>query len=216
MIDSSEDVEDTNEPVVRKRSVRIKPSIEGINVSSSTVSVANKLASKKNREDEGKIMSSSIARRAGTESHPIRTFFVWLVLLAGLAFTGYWAYQLYWVQGSENQQVVDSNTEQTKSTVDTVSTTTPPDVAASSTPETVTASSTPTKAPELMSPMVKIGQTETGYLNVRSEPATSGKVIEKVKPGETYPYLSKKSGWYNITLPSGKTGWILGQYVTEL
>jgi len=214
-----EDITDFTKSPMRKRPVRVKPAVEGINVSTSTISVSNTVPRKQtiSEMDEGRIMSSSIASRSTLKkTHRVRTFFVWVMLLAGLTFVGYWTYQLYWVQSSDTEVVVEDGNKNTYAPIPTVSTTTPSE-RATSTPEIMmTASSTPTSTPSFMNPMVKIGQTETGYLNVRSEPATSGTVLVKVNPGETYPYLSKKSGWYNIQLSNGKTGWVLGQYVTEV
>lgn len=213
-----EDSTDFSKSPIRKRPVRVKPAVEGINVSTNTVSVNNSIPRKQTipEMDEGRIMTSSVASRATKKTHPVRTFFVWVILLAGLAFVGYWTYQLYWVQSSNTETVVDDNNSNTTAPIPTVSTTTPSETA-SSTPSTiVTPSSTPSSTPSFMNPMIKIGQTETGYLNVRSEPATTGALVTKVNPGETYPYLSKKSGWYNIQLPDGKTGWVLGQYVSEV
>ena len=66
---------------------------------------------------------------------------------------------------------------------------------------------------------VKILETPTGWLNVRSEPSTSGgdeTIVTKVDPGETFPYIkSSGSGWYQIELPDGELGWVVAKY-TEL
>lgn len=214
---SPEDTTDFTKSPIRKRPVRVKPAVEGINVSTNTVSVSSGAPRKQTipEMDEGRIMTSSVASRATKKTHPVRTFFVWVILLAGLAFVGYWTYQLYWVQSSNTETVVEDENQNTYAPIPTVSTTTPSETS-SSTPETITTLTTPTSTPSFMNPMIKIGQTETGYLNVRSEPATTGALVTKVNPGETYPYLSKKSGWYNIQLPDGKIGWVLGQYVTEV
>ncbi len=63
---------------------------------------------------------------------------------------------------------------------------------------------------------IKINDNSLGYLNVRSEPSSSGKVITQVHPGEQYAYGDAKYGWYEITLGAGKTGWVSGQYVTVI
>lgn len=64
---------------------------------------------------------------------------------------------------------------------------------------------------------VRILDTGTGYLNVRSEPDSSlTNVITTVAPGEILTYTVEQNGWYQITLPDGQTGWIAGQYAEVL
>jgi hypothetical protein len=63
---------------------------------------------------------------------------------------------------------------------------------------------------------VLIKETPTGWLRVRSTPSTSGTELAKVNPGEKYPLLEEKSGWYKIEYEEGKTGWISGQYASKL
>jgi hypothetical protein len=63
---------------------------------------------------------------------------------------------------------------------------------------------------------VKILDTPTGWLNVRSEPSTTGgdeTIVAKVDPGETFPYIkSSGSGWYQIELDNGELGWVVSKY----
>jgi hypothetical protein len=73
---------------------------------------------------------------------------------------------------------------------------------------------TSTPAPAAVVKQVKISTTPTGYLNVRATPATSGKLVTQVHPGEIYPYTAVQNNWYNITLIDGRTGWVTGQYVS--
>jgi hypothetical protein len=61
---------------------------------------------------------------------------------------------------------------------------------------------------------VKIKETGTGWLRVRSEPKTSGTELAKVDVGKSYPFSSTQDGWYEIEYESGKTGWVIGTYVT--
>ena len=61
---------------------------------------------------------------------------------------------------------------------------------------------------------LKINSNSLGYLNVRSEPTSSGKVVTQVHPGEQYTYSDKKYGWYQIMIKGNQTGWVSGQYVT--
>lgn len=59
---------------------------------------------------------------------------------------------------------------------------------------------------------VTIGSTPTGWLRVRKAPV-SGAEVTKVNPGEVYPVIDEKSGWFEITLDDGRVGWVAGQYV---
>lgn len=71
----------------------------------------------------------------------------------------------------------------------------------------------PTPPPVASITQVKVANTPTGYLNVRSTPATSGKLLTRVHPGEVYVYSQTQNGWYYISLPNGSQGWVTGQYV---
>lgn len=84
------------------------------------------------------------------------------------------------------------------------------------------ASPTPTKkvatvatsSGELSRPYVKILETGTGWLRVRSEPnANTDNEVAKVDVGETFPYIgANDNGWYEIEYETGKNGWISGRY----
>ena len=52
-------------------------------------------------------------------------------------------------------------------------------------------------------------------VNVRAANNTDSDVVEQVTSGTTLSYTAKKDDWYQVTLPSGKTGWIAGWLVTE-
>lgn len=53
--------------------------------------------------------------------------------------------------------------------------------------------------------------TVTGeVINVREKPGTSYSIITQINKGENYPITNEKDNWYEIELPSGKTGWIAG------
>lgn len=80
-----------------------------------------------------------------------------------------------------------------------------------------TTSPRPTVSPgvELPRPYVKILDTPTGWLRVRIEPSTSASEAAKVNPGETYPLLEEKSGWYKIRYQGINEGWISGQYAEK-
>jgi len=69
---------------------------------------------------------------------------------------------------------------------------------------------------EMDRPYVKIKDTPTGWLNVRSEASTTGKeetVITKVDPGEVFAFIeANDTGWYKIELDDGEEGWITSRY----
>jgi len=71
---------------------------------------------------------------------------------------------------------------------------------------------------EMAKPYVKIKDTPTGWLKVRSEPSTSGgddTVLTKLEPGEVYKFIeANDTGWYKIEYEAGKQGWISAKYAT--
>lgn len=77
---------------------------------------------------------------------------------------------------------------------------------------------TPSKVTEetIQRPYVLIEDTPTGFLRVRLEPSTSATEAARVNPGEKFPFLSEKSGWYEITYEEEKTGWVSAQYAQKV
>ena len=67
----------------------------------------------------------------------------------------------------------------------------------------------PTPTPEQH---VLILQTPTGYLWVREGPTLAAAEVGQVTPGKTYPLISEQSGWDEIILSDGTTGWISAEY----
>lgn len=67
--------------------------------------------------------------------------------------------------------------------------------------------------PTISGPSVKILDTPTGFLRVRSAPG--GTEITQVSPGEVYKYLDEQSGWYKIQLKDKTTGWVSSQYAEK-
>lgn len=70
---------------------------------------------------------------------------------------------------------------------------------------------------------VKILETPTGYLRVRTKPGEEGSEIAQVKTGEQYPYIDTdvETGWVEIQyqapkegMPSGIVGFVSGDYVS--
>lgn len=81
-------------------------------------------------------------------------------------------------------------------------------------------SPTPT-APENVSslppkPRIKVLETPTGWLNVRSGSNLSASISAKINPGEYYPYLDEQTGWVKIKYNNGQSeGWVSVQYVEK-
>lgn len=71
--------------------------------------------------------------------------------------------------------------------------------------------------PIMATKTVKILDTPTGFLRVRSDPSFGGNEVAQVKPGETYPLIIEQNGWYEISLASNsaKLGWITASYAVK-
>jgi hypothetical protein len=85
-------------------------------------------------------------------------------------------------------------------------------------PTAATTSATQISSPSatvLVVAKVLILQTPTGFLRVRDQASLNGAEIGQVKPGETYALLDEQTGWYQIKLTNGKTGWISSQYAQK-
>lgn len=76
-------------------------------------------------------------------------------------------------------------------------------------------SASPSATPTPVGKKVTILQTPTGFLRVRAESTLSSPEVGRVIPGESFVIVSEISGWYEITLKDGKTGWISSQYVKK-
>ena len=70
--------------------------------------------------------------------------------------------------------------------------------------------------PAQSQPKVKILPTGVGFLRVRSGAGTGFPEITKIDPGEEFPLLEEKGGWYRIMLDDGREGWITGQFAEKL
>ncbi len=60
--------------------------------------------------------------------------------------------------------------------------------------------------------LIKIKETETGWLRVRETDSSASKEVSRVTPGKTYPLIEEKTEWYKIDLGEGKSGWISSSY----
>jgi hypothetical protein len=66
-------------------------------------------------------------------------------------------------------------------------------------------------------PIVEILSTETGTLNVRSEPSSVGSVLSQVSPGERFFVTNDAgNGWLEIDLGNDQRGWIAGWLTRQL
>lgn len=63
--------------------------------------------------------------------------------------------------------------------------------------------------------LIKIKETETGWLRVREQDSAVAKEVGRVNPGETYPILEERADWYKIDLGGGKSGWIAASYAEK-
>jgi hypothetical protein len=72
-------------------------------------------------------------------------------------------------------------------------------------------SPTPSSTEE-KSETVIILDTPTGFLRVRESASISSREIARVSPGETFELITEGSGWYQIKLSDGTSGWISSQY----
>ncbi|MCL5666210.1 MAG: SH3 domain-containing protein [Patescibacteria group bacterium] len=232
---TNQDTEKIQPPPKPQR--RVKPTVEGINAPMSTKETLTVKSSNKNsgyeEPQDSRLILPSVAKRARRKPHPIRNFFIWIIILGGLGYGGYQAYLKYWpkenAQGTTAALEGASGFGDNYNPADNGLAADPPDntpissdgnPAASGTPSGIlnpsgsTATATPPAVPA--GPQLKINNTSTGYLNVRSEPATSGKVVAQAHPGEQYAYTDSKYDWYQIALPNGQTGWVSGTYITVI
>lgn len=63
---------------------------------------------------------------------------------------------------------------------------------------------------------VRIKDTPTGFLRVRTGPSTGASEAAQVKPDEKYPLLEEKEGWYKIMYSENREGWISARYAEKL
>lgn len=212
---------------------RVMPSVEGINApraSNKVVFVKPALTEEEKKlvsqtqelKPEPRLLPNSVITRVNKKPSPVKAVVVTLIVLLILAGLGYELYNWYFVGSSKP---VDINTPAAVQAPPatklepTISSSTPFELAggsiASSTTSSGTSTSSPTSTPPTKKTLsLKINAISTGFLNVRAGPSSSSALVAKVHPGEVYTYTQVKNGWYLITLPSGQTGWVSGQYVT--
>lgn len=84
--------------------------------------------------------------------------------------------------------------------------------------EEISGSPTPSTTPAVTKEseaQVLIKNTPTGFLRVRSSPSLSAAEIGRVSPGESYPFVSENDSWFEITLTTGKNGWVSKTYAQK-
>ncbi len=114
-----------------------------------------------------------------------------------------------------NTQIVDLSSLATTSPTSTL-TATSTDLISSSTIVETGSTSTPvieTSSSTLNSQQVVIGETETGWLNVRQGPGKTYSIVIKIYPGDKFESTNKDGDWLQINLKDGGQGWILAKYV---
>ncbi len=75
---------------------------------------------------------------------------------------------------------------------------------------TASPSATPTPTAKVI-----ILQTPTGFLRVRETASLNANEIARVNPGEVFELVSEQTGWFEIKLSDGKTGFISTQYAKK-
>lgn len=63
---------------------------------------------------------------------------------------------------------------------------------------------------------IRIKETPTGFLRVRSGPSTGSSEIGQVKPGETFEFVDENASWYKIVLDDGQEGWVSKTYAESI
>ncbi len=66
---------------------------------------------------------------------------------------------------------------------------------------------------ETARPVIIVGETPTGWLNVRSGAGPNFEILLKVKPGESYAVIETVGEWTHIELEGGSDGWVSSAYV---
>ena len=178
-----------------------------------------------------RLMPESVVNRQSAKQTHYKAIFIITILLLALIYAGYklyaWELQKNSVQSVQNTPPAsagdgnllnpatstpeDINASTTSSTLGSI----PFPLAGGTAPTSTLATSSPTHATSTAPVLeLKINSTPTGYLNVRSAPSSSGKIIGQVHPGEIYTYTATKPGWYFINIPELDSGWISAQYAT--
>lgn len=82
-------------------------------------------------------------------------------------------------------------------------------------PDLPTPTASPSASPTPQKQMVRILETPTGFLRVRTDSSISSSEIARVNPGESYEILDEKDLWFEIKLTDGRVGWISSSYAQK-
>lgn len=78
----------------------------------------------------------------------------------------------------------------------------------------ITSSTSPTPIAMQPKTMLTVKNTDpTEPVNIRREPTTKSEKIGEAYGGDTFEYVSQNSGWYQVNLPDGSTGFISAKYI---
>lgn len=77
------------------------------------------------------------------------------------------------------------------------------------------ASPSATPTPSVPEQTVKILDTPTGFLRVHSSASLGSSQIGEVNPGDVLPLLDEETGWFEIKMKDGTTGWISSDYAEK-
>ena len=162
------------------------------------------------QKEDPRLMPQRVANRASRGANFLRNLLLVIIFL--LIVVG--GFELYTWYENRPSGVESVNYQGNQVVLPSITATPSQTVMATPTPSVTSVSVSATPTPVQSTKQLKINSTPTGYLNVRSQPATSGSLVEQVHPGDVLPYTQGKNGWYQVTLPDGKTGWVTGQYAT--
>lgn len=66
--------------------------------------------------------------------------------------------------------------------------------------------------PESKKVQIRIKETPTGWLRVRSEPSVNSSESAKVNPGDSFELVEELPNWYKILFNEEQEGWVAAQY----
>ncbi len=78
----------------------------------------------------------------------------------------------------------------------------------------VQGASTSATAPAVGSRLVKIKDSEVGFLRVRAKPDAASAEVGRVSPGLYFKVVAEENGWVQIEFKVGQKGWVSSQYVS--
>lgn len=65
-------------------------------------------------------------------------------------------------------------------------------------------------------PLVIIMKTPTGWLNVRTGPATTFPILQRVFPGDSFPLKDSQGDWFELVLSDAVFGWVRNDFAQKL